>query len=707
PQALYQISHTEKITIPDTISISSNSALFMVSIKAGTNLLHENTGKVCEKVKQGGLIQIVRETKNSLGKEGYKLSVSKEGIIIKATDNSGVLYAFQTLSQLISKSNDNLTIETCYIKDKPQYSFRGLEMDLCSHMYSIDELKKLIDVMSHFKMNRLILTLSNKFGWRIEIKKRPKLAEICSIRKNIGFKYNQTHHMNKNDGQPYGGVYTQADMYDLVHYAHKKNIQIIPKFYVSREVCRLKHAYPELTCKQTHNFICKTATESLDFWNDVFSEMTTIFKNPYIAIDDSRRKFFFKDLCERCKEASNKDPHSYNDVSWKFMRDLEKIANKNQREIIGGNKLYKYSKNPKSIAQLRRGIEEADKIWRKGNKIIYSPISYVLSMNESHDTLSVARSGILSLEDVYNFNPFGNNKNNGAILGISAILPTRNSPSFKYASIHLFPRLLAIAERGWAGYQKTNWETFNQRVQAAKSYLKNQDMIIGYPSQDIRLKTKKSSKGELLLTMHNEANTPIWYTTNGKEPTLQSNLHTKPIKIKDSLRITYITKDKRGIPTPIKTTKIVNHKAIHSKITYKYNYSMDRPNCSQTTLIDGIRNNYQFIELEDFDFIIDLGKNIKINEIKTSWASYPQEGVVIPTIVKYEVSKDGKRFRNIYQEHFELNSKKNRTKTVTCLPLKTTARYIHVLGRNRRRITYKTKHNLEYTWLKLDEVIVK
>ncbi|QZT37904.1 family 20 glycosylhydrolase [Halosquirtibacter xylanolyticus] len=712
PQTSYQEVHSETVIIPDTITVSSNSALFMSGIKMGTSIIKNHTGNTCKKVKKDGFIKIIRQTKKAINKEGYELSVKQEGIVIKAKDNAGVLYAIQTLTQLINKSENKLSMTECYIKDDPQYAFRGFELDVCSHIYSIDDLKRLIEVMSHFKMNRLILTLGDPHGWRIEIKKRPKLTEICSMRDHIGFKQNQKHHMNKDNGKPYGGFYTQNKMHNLVRYAHQMNIQIIPKFTTSRQLCALRRAYPEITCKGTHNHICKTSPEALVFWDDVFSEMTNIFRNPYISIDNSERRFSTEGLCKRCINACDNSRKPYDQVAFQYMRELEKIANKYQRQIIGGNHLYKYSLNQNSIAQLKHGIEEAHHICDNGNRIIYSPRSYVFSKNESHDTLSTTRIGILSLEDVYNFNPFINNDDRGNddrgndILGISAILPTQNSPSFKYASIRTFPRLLAIAERGWSGYNNNNWESFNKRVQIANNYLRQKDFIVGYPSQDIRLKTTKSSEGELLLTMYNESNTPIWYTTNGENPTSESTRYTQPIKIKDSINIHCITKDKRGIPTPVKSKNIINHKAIHSKITYKHNYSMDRPNCFQSALIDGVCRNFQSIELDDFDFVIDLGEIQDINEIRTTWDAKPKKGEVIPAFVRYEVSNDGATFRNIYQVHFDLETQKKERKTVKCIPSNTSARYIHVIGKNRRQATYNTKKNLEYTWLRLDEVIV-
>jgi hexosaminidase len=424
-----------------------------------------------------------------LAKEEYSLIISDDKVIISASTEQGVFYAMETIRQLIPVEAFNAThvkaieMPTLQISDKPYFSYRGMMLDVSRHFYTTDEIKKTLDILALHKLNRFHWHLTDDQGWRIEIKKYPKLITIGSIRNETVIGRNT----GKFDGTPYKGYYTQEEIKEIVEYAKERFITIIPEIELPGHASAALASYPELGCAgkdykvQTQwgvfeQLFCPGKDSTFQFLEDVLTEVMDLFPSEYIHIggDEAWKTEWHK--CPYCQGLiKNEKLRSEEELQGYVTKRIEKFVNKHGRKIIGWDEILDGGVTPTATVMSWRGTKGGIEAARKGNNVIMTPTTYCyLDYYQSADTAKepFAIGGFLPIEKVYSFDPLeqltADEKH--YIMGVQGNLWTEYITSFSNVEYMILPRLTAIAETGWS-YDRKNYDNFKQRfARLAKLY---------------------------------------------------------------------------------------------------------------------------------------------------------------------------------------------------------------------------------------------
>jgi hexosaminidase len=419
--------------------------------------------------------------------EGYTLKVTPKSIVIKARSAVGFFYAVQTIRQLLPPevekdsviNNLTLKVPSCEIVDEPRFGYRGMHLDVGRHMFPVGYIKRYIDMIALHKMNTFHWHLTEDQGWRIEIKKYPRLTEVGAFRKEtiVG-------HAGKKpavyDGIPYGGFYSQEDVKDIVAYAKSKFITIIPEIEMPGHSLAALAAYPGLSCTGgpfevgkkwgvISDVFCAGKEETFRFLEDVLTEVIDLFPGKYIHIggDECPKTRWEKcPLCQkRIKEEGLKDEKELQSY---FIKRIEKFLVSKNRRLIGWDEILEGGLAPEATVMSWRGVAGGIEAAKQGHDVIMSPNKYVYldSYQCEPDGQPLAIGGYLPLENVYSFDPqFAelSAEQQKHILGLQGNVWTEYMSTSQYMEYMVYPRMFAISEIGWTPALKKDFEDFLAR----------------------------------------------------------------------------------------------------------------------------------------------------------------------------------------------------------------------------------------------------
>ena len=421
--------------------------------------------------------------------EGYTINVTREKIDVKATSAAGLFYAAQTLQQLADGGN---TIPACTIADEPQFAYRGLMLDVSRHFFGKEFVKKQIDAMAHFKMNRLHLHLTDAAGWRIEIKRYPRLTEFAAWRSPAIWKewwFGDRKYIEEGSEGAYGGYYTQEDIKELVAYAAERYITIIPEIEMPAHSEETLTAYPELSC--THEpykqaDFCVGNEKTFEFLENVLSEVIELFPSEYIHIggdEAGKASWPHCPLCQkRMKEEGLKD---VNELQSYLIQRIEKFVNSKGRQIIGWDEILDGGLAPNATVMSWRGTEGGIAAVESGHKAIMTPggYCYLDSYQDAPHTQPMAFGPYMPLEKVYSYDPRAEIDSAKAhlIYGVQGNLWVEYIPTEELVEYMIYPRILAIAEIGWSNPANRDYAAFKERAIKATNGLRSK----GYNAFDL------------------------------------------------------------------------------------------------------------------------------------------------------------------------------------------------------------------------------
>ncbi len=423
----------------------------------------------------------------NFNKEQYEILVSDSKIIISAPTNQGLFYGIQTFLQVIPYEQRNeIAIPWLKISDAPTYAWRGMHLDVCRHYFPISFIKKYIDYLAHYKMNVFHWHLTEDQGWRIEIKKYPKLTEIGAWRNGsmIG-KYSD----QKYDEVKYGGFYTQEEIKGVVAYASQRHITIIPEIEMPGHSLAALAAYPELSCTGGSFEVGKKwgvfddvycpKEETFTFLENVLSEVMALFPSEYIHIGgDECPKTRWKS-CTHCQkliqEKGLKDEHELQSY---FIQRIEKFVNSKGRKIMGWDEILEGGLAPNAAVMSWRGTKGGIAAAKQKHYVVMTPGShcYFDHYQGKPENEPLAIGGFTSLEKVYNFNPMPeelNSEERKYILGAQANVWTEYILTTEQVEYMIMPRMSALAEVLWGTSNPVNFLDFKNRLQAQENWLKN------------------------------------------------------------------------------------------------------------------------------------------------------------------------------------------------------------------------------------------
>ena len=435
-------------------------------------------------------LNIDNDLEPSLHKEGYRLSVDNQKVALQASDASGLFYGMQSLLQLLPPQiyqtdytlvpqNTEWTIPAVKIEDYPRFSYRGMHLDVGRHFFPVDFIKKYIDLLAMHKMNRFHWHLTEDQGWRIEIKQYPKLTEIGAWRDStlVGHYTSERY-----DGERYGGYYTQEEVREVVAYAQKKHVTVIPEIELPGHASAALSAYPELGCIEGKDYKAKTTwgifedifcprEKTFTFLENVLTEVMELFPSEYIHIggDEAPKKQWKEsDIAQEVIEREGlKDEHELQSY---FVTRIEKFLNKHGRQIIGWDEILEGGLAPNATVMSWRGIKGGIKAAKQHHDVIMTPTShlYLDYYQANPETEPLAIGNFTPLTQTYSFEPIPeelSKEESQYILGAQGNLWTEYIHSGEKAEYMAYPRASALSEVTWSPKEKRNWDDFWERLQ--------------------------------------------------------------------------------------------------------------------------------------------------------------------------------------------------------------------------------------------------
>ena len=690
-----------------------------------------------DKVPKSNYVQFILD--DTLKYEEYQLTVNKSSIFINAKNDAGFLYGLETVRQLLpvaieSKTiikNQDWQIPNSIIKDRPRFKYRGLMLDVSRHFFDIDYLKKTIDRLAMLKMNVLHLHLVDDQGWRIEIKKYPKLTEVGAWRVDQEDKpWNNREKTSPEEKGTYGGFYTQEELKGLVKYAKTKNVEIIPEIEMPAHVSSAIAAYPKLSCHENHigvpsggvwpinDIYCPGKENTFIFLENVLKEVIDIFPSKYIHIggDEATKTNWLS--CPDCKKRMLTEGINHvDDLQSYFIKRIEKFINSEGRQLIGWDEILEGGLAPEATVMSWRGVKGGVEAAKLGHDVIMTPGThcYFDHYQGPQNQEPLAWGGYTPLSKVYEFDPVvGTMTENESkhVLGGQANLWSEYIETESHSEYMIFPRLVALSETLWSTKESRSWKDFSERTLSMFSrfeYLGINYAKSAYSITDdveINMDTQ-----EVYLTLDNEfPQSDIRYTLHENKLIEDAIPYNKSIQIKNTTQI-FTSLFENNKPTGRTYTKTVKfHKAVGKDINYKKLYHDKYQGEGKYGLVNTIRGSKNFSDGhwqgwlgEDLEIIIDLGE---INSVKEVWVGTLENqgsGIYFPTSVKAYISKDGKSFEGIgsVSRPYSVNSSKQLKDFKISLKAQD-GRYIKIDVESLKKLP-----NGGDVWLFVDEILIQ
>jgi hexosaminidase len=673
----------------------------------------------------------------ALHKEAYKLEVNNTSITVTANGNAGFIYGLETIRQLLpvaieSKyviTSSKWEIPNVTINDEPRFQWRGLMLDLSRHFFDKNYVMETIDRLAMHKMNVLHLHLVDDQGWRIEIKKYPKLTEVGAWRVDQENRsWNARLTVNPDEKGTYGGFLTQEELKEIVKYAATKNIEIIPEIEMPAHVSSAIAAYPELACFNQRigvpsgglwpitDIYCAGKESTFEFLQNVIDEVITIFPSKYIHIGGDEATKTNWEKCPFCqKRIKDEGLKNVNELQSYFVKRMEKYINSKGKKVIGWDEILEGGLAPEATVMSWRGTKGGIEAADLGHDVIMTPESpcYFNFYQGPQNEEPLAFDAYNPLSEVYKFDPVVPTmtpQEASHVLGGQANLWAEHLPGPKDSEYMIFPRLAALSEVLWSTKESRNWNDFTTRL---TSLLKRYDYLgINY-AKSAYLVTASSTadlaKKQINVKLKNEFPNPdIRYVLGNKNIDHNALKYTNPIEFSGTtiLKASLFQNDK-----PIGKTftdTIIFHKAVGHKVKYltpfNENYKGDA-----NTMVNSIRGSKNFHDgqwqawiVNDMELIIDLEKQENIEQVSIGTLESQGAGVNFPVEVKVLVSTDGLTYKQV--------GKVSRPYAVNPIPElkdfkinfeKTNARFVKVIAYN-----LKKSPKGESSWLFVDEILV-
>ncbi|MBS2211804.1 family 20 glycosylhydrolase [Carboxylicivirga mesophila] len=675
--------------------------------------------------------------------EGYKLEVGSAGVIVEASGAKGVYYALQTFLQMCpellvdgEKSQFSYAVKGASIEDSPQFAWRGMMLDVSRHFFTKEEVMELIDYLAFHKINVFHWHLVDDQGWRIEIKKYPKLTEVGAWRVDREhLPWNARPAMQAGEEATYGGYYTQEDIKEVVAYAQKRFITVVPEIEMPGHTTSSLAAYPEYSCTggpfnvvpgglwPITDIYCAGKDETFGFIEDILTEVMELFPSKYIHIGGDEANKAEWEKCAKCqariKSEKLADEHALQSY---FIKRVEKFLMANDRVLIGWDEILEGGLAPNATVMSWRGFHGGIEAAQSGHDVVMTPTShcYLDYYQGPMDTEPVAFNGYIPLEKVYQFNPVPaelSAESAKHILGGQGNLWTEHVPTKEHMQYMTFPRMAAMAEALWTNAETRNWSDFTTRIgQMTQSY---DVMGLNYAKSmyTVQFESVFNAKNKTIaLELNTEIpDADIYYTLDGTQPDLSSNHYSGAIDINSSVEVvaaSFINGKQAGKDARVNFSL---HLATAKPLRYEKQPSDKYPGLTDITLVNSLRGsrnfndgNWQGFEGDDVDVVIDLNKVEDLTKVTVGCLHQTGSWIFLPQQVKVQTSLDGELFTEAGAtiNNIPLQSE-DQVMDFTVDISGTTARYVKVTVVNQGMLPSWHGAAGSKAWLFVDEIIVE
>lgn len=762
------VRNTEIAIIPSPVSIEKGSGKFILgspinisypkgdaTLEKAANFyaatLTERLGatvNVTTKEVKGG---IVLENSNNITKaEGYKLNIEGDQIQIDANDYSGAVYALQTLLQLMPTEvyssgqilkGKNIVLPEVEIYDFPRFAYRGMHLDCVRHFFTADSVKRYLDYMAMNKLNRFHWHLTDDQGWRMESKKYPLLNEKSAWRIDRSSQdWDNRTPIDRAKGEKptYGGFYTQHQIRDIVAYAAKRGIAVIPEIETPGHSSAVFAAYPNLSClgheqevtpggyypKDLATCYCAGNEDVFTFLEGILSETIELFPDaPYIHIGGDEVDWRFWSECPKCQarmKAENLKTTA--ELQSYFIKRIEKFVNSKGKNIIGWDEILEGGLTPNATVMSWRGIAGGIEAARQGHDVVMTPNSHLYFDYYQNTPSSESKTigGLITTKNVYGYEPIPEALTADEakhVLGAQANLWAEFITDFKGVERMVLPRMSALAEVVWSPAEDKDWEDFSRRLDVNAMRLGAMGANYHKGSEIVEITTAYDSLAKkFMVNLVSEIYmSDIHYTIDGSQPSINSTKYTGPIAIDNTATVkAVIVKNGQQISRVPSDRTIGMHKGVGKKVIYnKQPADAYLGTVGEATLVDGLtgstRHNDGFLQgfnNEDFDIIIDMGDRETINSVEGSFLQSVGTWVYLPTEMVVSMSDDMKTWKEAGRATHSIDPRTTQVVRHTFrVDPKTDARYIRIIGVNK-----ETEKGLPgegtINWIFADEIFI-
>ena len=703
------------------------------------------TGTECTAVEDGTFGGFTFVLAESTPAEGYVLDITRNGVRVEASGLNGFNYAIQTIKQMLpveiygkeAAPEAEWKLTCAHIEDAPRFGYRGMHMDVSRHFFDIDAVKRYLDIMEVHKLNTLHWHLTDDQGWRIEIKKYPKLTEVGSIRKKtiIGhiFQSNEYDHTVYGEGM----WFSQDQIREVIEYAASKGITVIPEIDLPGHMLAALAAYPELGCTGgpydvwgdwgiADDVLCAGKEKTMTFLEDVLAEVCDLFPSEYIHIGGDECPKVRWEKCPRCqakiRELGLKDDDQHQAEHYLqsyVMERMEKFINSKGKRIIGWDEILEGTVAPDATIMSWRGVAGGLQAVRLGHDAIMTPntyyyLDYYQSLDKDKEPLAIG--GYLPVEKCYSYEPFTEDmtdEEKAHILGVQANLWTEYIATESHLQYMLLPRMTALSEVQWCQPENKDWERF---INSADDFCSIYDKM-GYnygkhifdPKAEVVVNKEKACVEVIVKA---QGNTAVRYTLDGAEPTEDSPVYTKPIEIREDCTL-LAKSEKEG--TRLLSKTFVSHKAMGRSATIltephpRYTFS-----CPDL-LTDGIRGvgpynsgDYAGWYNTPFEAVIDMGGK-PYGSVTLCTFVFKYDYIFGPMDLTVYTSEDGENFTEAAHADYTLEGgydDGNGTQEYTVTFPETSAKYLKVTAKTLEALPEWHSGKGRPGFLFVDEIVV-
>lgn len=721
---------------PEVQSIA-DSLISRLALTAGLSL--ERADRIHD-----GTPSITFATQEGLPLEGYKLSVTPARITITASQPNGFFYGLQTLYQLLPpevygkerNKRADWSVPAVEIEDAPRFAYRGMMLDVCRNFSPIEYVYRFIDQLAMHKMNTFHWHLTDDQGWRIEIKKYPKLMEVGSKRKETLIDYYYTNYPQLFDGKEVGGYYTQEQIKEVVAYAASKYITVIPEIEMPGHAIAAIASYPELSCTPDTTYdvtgtwgvfeqVYCPKEETFKFLEGVLDEVVELFPSAYIHVGgDECPKTAWK-KCAHCqgliKQLGLKDDTTPNPVDGKlhskedklqsyFVTRMEKYLNSKGRNIIGWDEILEGGLAPNATVMSWRGVAGGMNAAKQGHNAIMtpSPYMYVDYYQEDPEIAPVTIGGYVTLKMTYNYNPVEDSADELVkkhIIGVQGNAWTEYMQTNDRRDYQIFPKAMAIAETGWTLDKNKDWKNFCRRMAGEFERMEVMDIKACRNFFDVNVNTHVEDNTLNVILESYYPDAQIYYTTDGSEPTVKSTLYTQPFPLTGNIDL------KAAAFMNGKRLGNVRHKPLYGNLISGKSFNVipatgwiagdtfgenDLFGADKTTfgLTNGKRgNNASYTpwtsfpmndERTEVEFTVQLDKPTQISKVTFGSLFNPAYRILPAGSAIVKISNDGKEYQEVATATFsrQLPEKGRKAYTDSLSFTPTEAAYVKVIIRN-------------------------
>ncbi|WP_262480524.1 family 20 glycosylhydrolase [Algoriphagus machipongonensis] len=666
----FKLSSSTQLVFQSSDGFDQELAFFQVLIKS-------QLGEELTQEAGSTQIEIIKSEQIS-GQEAYRLSIDKEKIRLEASDSKGIFYGIITLEQLMVSNSEKdqnsgeILIPALEIKDQPNYEWRGMHLDVSRHFFSMDYLKRYVDLLALYKLNKLHLHLTDDQGWRIEIKKYPELTEkgawrefneqdsICIERskEDPRFAIDPAHIYEREGKTIYGGYYSQEELKEFVEFASARHIEIIPEIDMPGHMMAAIDIFPELTCNGESAWgdvfstpLCPINEEVYTFVENVLAEVIAIFPSKYVHIGaDEVDKTDWKKSAAVTQFMQKEGIEDYEALQSYFVKRVtDYLQGQGKEVIVWDDALGGGIPSDLKVMYWRNWVANVpEKTVANGNEIIIAagnPFYFSTPKTKLYNVYTKELLGSKFPQEKMNL-----------VKGLQASLWTETIPSEELADAKLFPNVLALAERAWSTQTQQDWSSFKKRLKPQLEHLDQLGVKYEFspsyelvPFMNVDIENKKIG-----ISFETDLIDPvIYYTLDGSIPTTDSNLYEGEFFVEGSASIVAAIFDENGAQEPFLNKEVDFHKAIGKPVLYEKPWNPSYAAGDAGTLTDGYRGGDSYADgywqgfTSDIEVTVDMEEVTSLSSFSARFMQLKGPGVFLPGSVEVWLSEDGGKFEKV------------------------------------------------------------